>query len=76
MTEDDKLLPTSAVQKRYGDRSRMWIERRLDDDPAFPKPIYIAKRRYWHLSELVAYERGKVVEREAANMILAEPATA
>jgi hypothetical protein len=59
MNTDDTLLPTAKVRKRYGDVSAMWIERRLADDPNFPRPIYIAKRRFFRLGDLVAWERHK-----------------
>jgi hypothetical protein len=53
----DTLLRTAHVRKRYGDVSHMWVERRLADDPNFPKPMYIAKRRFWRLGDLVQWER-------------------
>jgi hypothetical protein len=56
---DGTLLPTAKVRQRYGDVSHMWIERRLADDPNFPRPIYIAKRRFFRLGDLVAWERHK-----------------
>ena len=56
---DDTLLPSAPVRARYGGRSHLWIERRLKDDPTFPRPIYIAKRRYWRRADLVAWERIK-----------------
>jgi hypothetical protein len=66
---DDTLLPSAPVRARYGGRSHMWIERRLKDDPTFPRPIYIAKRRYWRLADLIAWERNKAA-------LPARPATA
>jgi predicted DNA-binding transcriptional regulator AlpA len=54
---DDTLIPTPQVRARYGGVSHMWIERRLVDDPTFPKPVYIANRRFWRVAELVAWER-------------------
>jgi len=56
-TTDETLIPTAQVRARYGDVSDMWIYRRLADDPSFPRPLYIAKRRFWRLGELVAWER-------------------
>jgi hypothetical protein len=58
-SEDDVLIPSAKVRKRYGDVSAMWIERRLSGDPTFPKPIYIARRRFWRLAQLVAWETSK-----------------
>jgi len=57
-TNEDNLLPTPEVQRRYGQVSHMWVERRLKGDPTFPRPIYIAKRRYWRVGDLVMWERG------------------
>jgi len=65
------FLPIAAVCSRYDHVSDMWIERRLKDDSGFPKPIYIAKRRFWRLADLELWERslatkGANVEREMA----------
>lgn len=55
----------SQVCERYANCSPMTIERRLQNDPRFPKPIYFGKRmRLWRISELEAYERALVVARE------------
>lgn len=51
------MVPTSALKKRYGDCSDMWIDRRLKSDASFPRPRYIGRRRYWILSELIIWER-------------------
>jgi hypothetical protein len=58
-SEHDVLIPSAKVRKRYGDVSAMWIERRLTSDPTFPRPLYIAKRRFRRLAQLVAWERTK-----------------
>jgi hypothetical protein len=55
---EDQLLSTASVRRRYDDVSHMWVERRLNDDPSFPRPLYIAKRRFWRLGDLVEWERG------------------
>lgn len=59
MSADDPnaLVPTSQLRARYGGVSHMWVERRLKDDPDFPRPLYIAKRRFWRVAELIAWER-------------------
>jgi predicted DNA-binding transcriptional regulator AlpA len=56
---DDTLLRAGDVRKRYGGASDMWIYRRLADDPSFPRPIYISRRRFWRVNELVQWERVK-----------------
>lgn len=58
-TADDVYLRTAKVRARYDNCSHMWIERRLEDDPDFPRPTYIANQRFWRLSELVEWERKK-----------------
>ena len=57
--DDDQHISTAQLRQRYGGVSHMWPERRLADDPDFPKPTYIAKRRYWRLGDLIAWERLK-----------------
>ncbi|WP_445215739.1 hypothetical protein ACKWRH_25320 [Bradyrhizobium sp. Pa8] len=66
MSADDPnaLIPTSQVRARYGGVSHMWVERRLKDDPDFPRPLYIAKRRFWRLVELSAWERSVAARRQ------------
>jgi hypothetical protein len=53
--DDDSYLPSSEVMRRYG-VSKMFIERRLTNDPAFPRPHYFGKRRFWKLGELRHWE--------------------
>jgi len=56
----------SQVCERYGDCSPITIERRLQNDPRFPRPLHFGKRmRLWKISELEAYERTLVVAKEA-----------
>lgn len=64
-TLNNSLIPTAQVRARYGGVSHMWVERRLKDDPNFPRPLYIAKRRFWRLGELIAWER-EVASRSIA----------
>lgn len=68
MSTDDPnvLIPTAQVRARYGNVSHMWVERRLKDDPDFPRPLYIAKRRFWRLGELAAWERSVAARRQIA----------
>jgi predicted DNA-binding transcriptional regulator AlpA len=57
---DDCYLTAAQTRTRYGHASAMWLWRRLHDDSGFPPPILINKRRFWRLSELVAWERSRV----------------
>jgi hypothetical protein len=59
---DDIYLNARQLLARYGGKSQMWLYRRLRDDPSFPRPIYIAKHRYWKLSTQVEWEK-----QQAAN---------
>jgi hypothetical protein len=56
--DDDRMVPTAEVQRRYGQVSHMWVERRLKDDPTFPRPFYISRRRCWRVADLTTWERG------------------
>ena len=66
INNDDNLIPAAQVRARYGNVSHMWIERRLKDDSTFPRPTYIARRRYWRLADLVAWERAKAAGHSVA----------
>ncbi len=62
-TDDDRFLNAAQVRHRYADVSIMWIQRRLHDDSRFPKPELIVNgRRFWKISSLAAWERGKAAE--------------
>jgi hypothetical protein len=50
------LISSGQVLRRYGDRSHMWIERRLEDGSGFPKPVYIGRLRFWRLADLEKWE--------------------
>ena len=57
LKEPTRYINSTQLRERYGGVSHMWIERRLIDDPAFPKPAYFGGRRYWLLAEIEAWER-------------------
>jgi hypothetical protein len=60
-----KYLTMSQLCERYGNCSPMTIERRLQNDPRFPKPIYFGKRmRLWDISKQEQYERALAVAKE------------
>jgi hypothetical protein len=53
------LLPARAVWERFGICDRT-LDRWLESAAlAFPRPIVIRKRRYWHLAALEAWERAR-----------------
>jgi hypothetical protein len=54
---DTRLVPTRKVLDRYVVCDRT-LDRWLESPTLnFPKPIIIRRRKYWQLSELVAWER-------------------
>ena len=50
-------LSTRQVRDRYGGVSAMWVERRLQSDPRFPRPKKFGRLRFFELSRLEDYER-------------------
>jgi predicted DNA-binding transcriptional regulator AlpA len=50
-------ITTRQLRLRYGGVSHMWIERRLADDPEFPKPVYFGARRFWPVTAVERWER-------------------
>ncbi len=56
------LICKKRLQTKLGGVSTMFINRRLVDDPTFPKPIRLAKRQlFWREDEVDAW-----IERRAA----------
>jgi predicted DNA-binding transcriptional regulator AlpA len=57
---EDQFLPARRVRERYGSIANMTLWRWLQDaDLNFPRPIRIGQRRYWRLSDLVAWEKSR-----------------
>ena len=59
-------ISAQQVLARYGGRSEMWLNRKLNGDkktkpdPDFPKPGYSGRLRFFRLDELEKYEKEKV----------------
>ena len=65
-----EYVTSNQIRQRYGGRSHMWVEHQLKDDPAFPRPTYLGRLRYWKLSELEAWERKRAcMSMEAASSV-------
>jgi hypothetical protein len=62
----ESFLNSLNVRRRYGDVSDMWLFRRLSDSSGFPKPLIIAGRKYWKMSELVDWENRQEDSNQAA----------
>jgi predicted DNA-binding transcriptional regulator AlpA len=60
----ERRIQAAAVRDLCGGVSDMWLWRRLDSDPTFPKPIYISKRRFWREADIVEWLESQ--EREHA----------
>jgi hypothetical protein len=50
-----RLISTASLKVFLGGVSGMFIERRLGDDPSFPRPLYIQGKRFWVVEELEAW---------------------
>jgi hypothetical protein len=55
--DDESMLTASQVRARYGGTSAMWLGRKLNHDPSFPRPYYAGSRRLWRLGELRVWDR-------------------
>ena len=64
---DSVFLKTQQVQARYGGCSHMFIERRLKNDPTFPRPTFIGRLRFWRLSDLEAWEAAQADRKATAH---------
>jgi hypothetical protein len=58
--DSDILIPASEQRRRHGGMSRATEERRIKNDPGWPRPVCIARRRYYsdaasraHLTRLI-----------------------
>lgn len=53
---DKKLIPAATVRELCGGVSDMTLWRWLDSSSlAFPRPIYISRRRYWRQADVLAW---------------------
>jgi len=61
-----RFLTMRQLRERWGNCSHMTVERRMEDDPNFPRPIrpgLKARTRLWDEEQIEAYERASVVSR-------------
>lgn len=52
-----RYLNANQLRQRYGNVSHMWIERRLADDPTFPRFQKFGRLRFWDEKDLERWER-------------------
>ncbi len=54
---DAVFISAKQLRNRYGARSEMWLVRKLESDPDFPRPMYSGRLRFFRLDELERYEK-------------------
>ena len=58
------FIGMAKLRKRWGGCSHMFIERKLKNDPTFPRPYHPGRRRLFALDEVEEYERRSVTKKE------------
>jgi predicted DNA-binding transcriptional regulator AlpA len=58
-----RLMPTRQLCKRYGVSDRTIARWERDPGMRFPQPVVINKRKYYHESELTAFDRAQAAQR-------------
>jgi hypothetical protein len=59
------LMTAKQLRERYGNRSKMWLGRRIESDPTFPRPVYIGRYRFFKVEEVEAYDASLSGQRAA-----------
>jgi hypothetical protein len=67
-----KYISAKQQLARMGGVSYTTLQRTIDRDPKFPRPIYFGKRRYFKVSDIEKYERD--CEMQAATKAAAKAA--
>ena len=49
----------------YGGMSKMWLWRRVKNDPKFPKPRYFGRLQLYSVEELNNYDRSAILQKAA-----------
>jgi hypothetical protein len=62
-----KYVTVAMLRARYADVSAMWVERRLKDDPSFPRPIFFGRLRFFDLSEIERWEQAQILKSSGAS---------
>ena len=57
-------ITTAQLRQRYGNLSHMWVERKLRNDPEFPRPVCFGSSfRFFKLADVEDYERRCAMKR-------------
>ena len=57
-----KYIATKQLRARWGNCSHMTIERKIKNDPEFPRPYHFMRIRMFDLAEIEEYERNAARE--------------
>jgi hypothetical protein len=60
-------ISARQVCQRYGGRSHMWLDRKLRNNPDFPRPAYDGRIRIFRVAELDDYDRALIAARTNNN---------
>jgi predicted DNA-binding transcriptional regulator AlpA len=52
-----RYISAPQLLSRYGGRSHMWLVRRLERDPSFPRPIKFGRLRFFEIAAIERWER-------------------
>jgi predicted DNA-binding transcriptional regulator AlpA len=67
VTDMHRRIPASEVREICGGVSDMSLYRWLrDPELNFPRPLYIARRRYWRAADVIAWLESRPQQLEAA----------
>lgn len=66
---DAVWLTSAQVCARYGGMSKMWLWRRVKDDPKFPKPRYFGRLQMYSVEALNKYDRSATLQKAAISQI-------
>jgi hypothetical protein len=62
---DVKWITSTQVRSRYGNRSAMWVYRKVKFDPAFPKPTYFGRMQMFLVEQLDKYDETLIQQKSA-----------
>ena len=60
------FLTAPQVCQRYANRSHMWLERMLQKDSTFPRPVKFGRLRFFKIDELIDWERKAAAKSRVA----------
>jgi hypothetical protein len=64
---DAVWISAKQLLARYGNRSAMWLVRKLKMDADFPRQVYFGRLMFFEIAKLEKYEREAVTRGSAAH---------